>query len=166
MSLKVTVKTSDLRKLSKDLRKHADGKRLAKELRQELRAVVKPFVPIVRSAIAAIPSKNQNAALGRGSLRKQMQRATKVKVRPTGKAAGVSLGVIPSMIPGYHRQNLPAYMEKRRGYTRWRHPNWGRKDRSQQPGHPYFYKSVLPAGERAFKATQNIVDRIAKEIEK
>lgn len=162
----IQVKGSDLRKLTKDLRKHADGKRLVKELRQELRKVAKPFVPAVRKAIGAIPSKGYNAAHGRVSLRRRMQKATKLQAKTGGKDAGVVVRVEHSAMPAGMR-NLPAYMEGEPGYTDWRHPSWGRTgpgDWKDQASHPFFYQAVRPAEGQAVRAGQDVVERIAREV--
>ena len=162
----IEIKGSDLRKLSKDLRKHADGKRLVKELRTELRKAAKPFVPAVRSAIAALPSKGYNAAHGRTTLRRRMQKATKLQAKTGGKDAGVVVRVEhTAMPPG--QGNLPAYVEGEPGYTKWRRPAWGRKDQAwhDQASHPFFYRTVRPAEEQALRAAQGVVERIAREIE-
>ncbi len=164
----IEIKGSDLRKLSKDLRKHADGKRLVKELRQELRKLAKPFVPAVRTAIGALPSKGYNAAHGRTTLRRRMQKATKLQAKTGGKDAGVVLRVEHTAMPAGMR-NLPAYVEGEPGYTDWRHPSWGRTgpgDWKSQSAHPFFYKAVRPAQEQAVRAMQDVVERIAREVEK
>jgi len=158
------VKGSDLRKLTKDLRKHADGKRLAKELRQELRKVAKPFVPVVRKAIAAIPSKGYNARHGRVTLRRHMQKATKLQAKTGGKDAGVVVRVEHTAMPA-GMGNLPAYMEGEPRFTRWRSPNWGREDWKTQSEHPFFYQAVRPAEGQAVRAAQDVVERIAREVE-
>lgn len=158
------VKGSDLRKLTKDLRKHADGKRLVKELRVELRKVAKPFVPAVRKAIGALPSKGQNAARGRESLRRRMQRATKLQVKTGGKDAGVVVRVEHKAMPA-GMGNLPAYTEGEPRFTRWRSPNWGREDWKTQSAHPFFYQAIRPAEGQAVRAAQDVVERIAREVE-
>lgn len=158
------VKGSDLRKLTKDLKKHGDGKRLVKELRTELRKVAKPFVPVVRAAIGALPSEGENARRGRVPLRKRMQKATKLQVKTGGKNAGVAVRVEHTAMPT-GMGNLPAYMEGEPRYTRWRSPNWGRDDWKQQSAHPFFYQAVRPAEGQAVDATRGVVERIAREIE-
>lgn len=159
------VKGSDLRKLSKDLRKHADGKRLLKELRQELRKVAKPFVPAIRSAIGAIPSKGQSARLGRPSLRRQLQKATRLQAKTGGKDAGVVIEVVGDKLNrGKNSQTLPAYMEGTMGRP-WRTRNWGRDQWKEQSAHPFFYKTVRPAESDAVQAAQGVVERIAREVE-
>ncbi len=160
----VQVKGSDLRKLAKDLRKHSDGKRLVKELRTELRQVAKPFVPAVRRAIAGLPSQGENARRGRTSLRKRMQKATKLQVRTGGKNAGVVVRVEHSAMPA-GMGNLPAYMEGEPRFTRWRSPTWGRDPWKTQSAHPFFYQAVRPAEDEAVRAAADIFNRIAREIE-
>lgn len=159
----IRVKAEDLRALTKALRQHEDGKRLLKELRTELRKVVKPFVPKVRQAIAGIPSKGENARRGRVTLRKRMQKATVVKVSASGRSTGVAVIVSGLKMPD-EQGRLPAYMEGTR--KRWRHPLFGDKERWQdQSAHPFFYRAVKPAEPRAVRATQEVVERIAREIE-
>lgn len=159
----IQIKGSDLRKLSKDLRKHADGKRLAKELRTELRKTAKPFVPVVRRAIAALPSKGENARRGRVGLRKRLQKATALRVTTGGRTAGVSIIVNGKRMPD-RQGSLPAYMEGTK--PRWRHPHFGDRERwHEQSAHPFFFKAVRPAEDRAVQAAQTVVERIAREIE-
>lgn len=155
----------ELRDLVKTLREHSDGKRLVKELRSELRKAAKPLVPAVRSSINRIPSKGQTARLGRKSLRKRMASATRLDVQTGGREAGVSVRVERTRMPA-GEGNLPAYMEGEPRFTRWRSPNWGRDQWKTQPSHPFFYRAVRPGETRAVDAVNQVIDRIARELEK
>jgi hypothetical protein len=162
---RLEIKGDDLRKLTKDLRKHADGKRLAKELRTELRKTAKPFVPAVRRAIATLPSKGENARRGRVTLRKRLQKATALRVTTGGRAAGVSIIVSGKKMPD-RQGSLPSYVEGTNRRRQWRHPLFGDAERwYAQSAHPFFFKAVRPAEEEAARAAQSVVERIAREVE-
>lgn len=126
----------DLRRISAELKIAADGKILERELRKNLRAVVTPLVPKVRSSISQIPAQRD------AGLRTEMKRATRASVRLVGPGAQVTIMVDPDRMPP-GKKNLPAYMEGKK-YP-WRHPVFGHTGTwvTQSP-HPYFYEVVVP----------------------
>lgn len=149
----------DLRRISRELRK-MDDKELKKRLSKELRAAAKPLVPLVRTAIRAIPSSRAYSADG---LRGQMSKAVKTEVKTSGKQAGVNIRV-----DGRKMQNkkgaLPAYMEGSK--KPWRHPVYGNTSVwAVQPSKPYFYKTLRPkAGPLARRAVNRVLDGVSKDI--
>lgn len=153
------VKTGgDLARISKELRKVGDGREIRKRLTREIRREAKPLVPIVRNAILSLPTKGKDSS----GLRKRMARAVTLRVRTSGRSAGVTLRVDGRKMPE-GEGSLPAYMEGTK--KRWKHPVYGDKDVwvSQQP-HPYFYKIVRPYGSRARRAVLRVVASIGRDI--
>jgi len=142
----------DLRRISRELRRMDE-----RELRK-LRASAKPLVPLVRASIMRIPSKSS----GKTGLRKAMARAVTLKVRTTGRDAGVSIRVDGrKMPPG--KGALPAYMEGRK--SPWRHPVYGNTDTwVTQRSHPYFYRIAVPYGRRAKSAIAKVARGISRDI--
>lgn len=146
----------ELAAISRQLRSFGDGKKLRSQFTKELRQAAKPAVPAVRTAIAAIPSK------GRGSgLRKRLSRATRLRVRMSGRDAGVNIIVDGRKMPDGERA-LPAYMEGTK--TPWRHPVRGTDRWVTQAPHPHFYRAVrgIAPGTRA--AVNRVLDWVGREI--
>lgn len=155
-----------LRQLSKDLRKHEDGKEIRAQLRTELRETATPLVPAVRARILAIPSKEQNRRRGRPSLRRQMARTVTLRIRTAGDDSGVTVFVdARKMPPG--KRSLPGYFEQVPGKERLRHPTFGRSPWVTQrvPAGGYFTRTVAPAENEVRRRLAGIIDRVANEIE-
>lgn len=153
-----------LRDLVRDLRRHSDGKQLRKRLRKELKGTGTRIVKAEKQAVRALPSKGQNARLGRPSTRRQVARATQLRVRTNGPTAGVMVWVNPKKMPP-GKQSVPAYMEGVRPYQRWRHPVFGREAWTTQRATPWFYRTAGRYGGEAQRAAQRVIDGIAREIE-
>lgn len=151
----------ELARISRELRRTGEGKVLAKQLRKDLRAAAKPLVPKVRASI----DKNVPAGgtpKGQPTLRARLKKATTLRVRTSGRDAGISIIVDGRKMPS-RQGSLPAYVEGTK--PRWRHPVFGDTDRwvSQQP-HPFFYSVVRPYGRRARKTVNHTLDEITKKI--
>lgn len=148
----------DLRRISRELRR-MDDKELKKRLSKELRAAARPLVPLVRTAIRAIPSSRAYSADG---LRGQMSKAVRTEVKTTGKQAGVAIRVDGRKMTN-KRGALPAYMEGTK--KPWRHPVYGHDVWVVQPQRPYFYKTLRrKAGPLARSAVNRVLDGVSKDI--
>lgn len=158
----------DLRDLSRMLRRQADGKERLKAMRTELRTAAAPLVPAVRSAIRAIPNSSNaqrsRAGRRRPGMRDALARAVALQVRTGGRRAGVSIYMNPRrMADG--TKSLPGYFEATPRYTRFRHPVFGTDTWVTQRPHPYFTRTVKAADKRLLRATNEIIERIKREVE-
>jgi hypothetical protein len=155
MDLSLQHHGADLREISKKLRR-MDNPEIKKRFRRELRKAAAPLVPAVRAAIADIPTTGDRHT----GLRKRLQKATRLKVKTTGREAGVSILVDPKKMPD-HEKSLPQAME---GLKRWRHPVFGHDVWVTQEPSPYFFRTVRPLGVSSRVAVNRVVDGITREI--
>ncbi|HEY3261846.1 MAG TPA: hypothetical protein VGJ95_16540, partial [Pseudonocardiaceae bacterium] len=120
----ILVDTGDLKRASKALRGHGDGKRLRKELVAELKAAAAPSVPRVKAAWMAAPSQGHGSGTrGRRdqpNIRKLLADSTWVQARLTGKEAGVRVRSDGRKLPDGMKA-LGGYAEGIRRRP-WRHP--------------------------------------------
>lgn len=150
-----------LHALAKTLKTTAEGKRVLRDLRRELRAAAQPMLKSVRAAALGLPSEGENARRGRPSLRRTLSRASRIKTSFSKNTAGVLVVTGPrGMADG--AEGLPPMVE---GVIPWRHPNFGRDDWSRQAALPFFYPAVKPHEPQASAAGRNVLDQITKEIE-
>jgi hypothetical protein len=160
------VDTCDLKAVAKALGKHADGKELAKELRTGMREVLRPFVPKVRAAYRAAPSRGVSRRRQGPGLRSLLARSTGLQVRTTGKLAGVRLRVDGRKMPA-GMGSLPAMWEGRPQGRPWRHPVFGdRETWVSQESRPTFYPTVQPSEAEAIRQINQVVGRIFDKIER
>lgn len=156
----IRIDASDLKQLSRDLRKLGDGQ-MSKELQTAILASAKPVVEDIRSAVLAIPSKGvtssasrsgraghraykskaRNASadrfMSKAGLRQTIARA--VKLQALASRGSISLQVDSSMLPP-GQQTLPWALE---GVGKsWRHPVFGHDKWVQQQPHPYFFNTI------------------------
>ncbi|MFJ9374437.1 hypothetical protein [Streptomyces sp. NPDC101455] len=158
MAATLTMRTGrDLKRIAKELR-GMDNREIRKRFGKELRAVAKPMVPAVRTAIRNIPSKRGYSADG---LRGRMAAATKLEVRTVGKDAGVRIRVDGRKMPDKQKA-LQSYMEGVK--PRWRHPVFGSDAWVQQKAHPYFFRTVDPLAARTQVRVIKAIDQVGKDI--
>jgi hypothetical protein len=156
----IRIDASDLKQLSRDLRKLGDGQ-MSKELQTAILASAKPVVGDIRSAVLAIPSKGvtssasrsgraahraykskaRNASadrfMSKAGLRQTIARA--VKLQALASRGSISLQVDSSVLPP-GQQTLPWALE---GVGKsWRHPVFGHDKWVQQQPHPYFFNTI------------------------
>lgn len=163
----IVVGGGELRDLTRELRKQADGKERAKELRSRLRTEAKPLVPAIKSNLRSLPSKRQSRARGRPSLRGQLARSVTLQVRTSGRGAGVSVFMNPRKMPE-GKKGLPGYFENLPGKAMLRHPVFGSRDvwvRQYMPPAGYFTRAIGPLEERTVKGIRRVVDDMARKIE-
>jgi hypothetical protein len=158
-----------LRDLSRDLRRRSDGTQLRTLMRRELRDIVEEIVRAEQAAVRALPSKGQNAARGLPSTREQIARATTSQIRTAGKDVGVRAWVNPKRLPE-GKKNLPAYMNREPGFTRWRHPVFAQEGRTRtyvdQPPKPWWYRTARPLEEQAVTRTLAVLSRFVADLER
>lgn len=156
-----------LRQMMRDLRELENGKEIAKRLRRGLRKAAKPMVPAVRRSVLALPSRGENAARERDSLRRSIAKATQVRVKTAGARPHVAVWVNPKRMPE-GQENLPAYLEGLRPFHRWRHPVYKREGRNTawvtQPPKPYFYRAIRPLEDGVAEEGRRVMNEIATEI--
>ncbi len=85
--IEVTAHSSDLDNLIRALRREADGKELAKELRKNMRDALKPAADLARNSILAMQSS------GRSNSRPALRQAIAKRIRPEVKTSGRGAGV-------------------------------------------------------------------------
>jgi hypothetical protein len=167
----VLVDTGDLKRASKALRNHADGKRLRKEAIAEFKAALGPSLPRVKAAWLAAPSQGHGTA-SRGrrdqpDIRKLLADSTWIQARLTGKEAGVRIRSDGRKMPDGIKA-LGGYAEGIRRRP-WRHPVHGNRNVwvTQQPfpGKP-FYTAAAVDELRARRACNDAVDRVFDQIER
>lgn len=154
-----------LRELSRDLRRHGDGKEIRRRMVAELKKSANELVRAEKAAVLALPSKGQNARRGRRSLRRSVATATVSTVRTTAKDPRVSVRVNPSRMPA-GQANLPAYMNAEPRFTRWRHPVFGTSKYVTQLATPWFYATARPMEERLQRRMVDVISGVAQEIER
>lgn len=157
MQISVVRSGADLAKLSRELRHVGDGKTLRRQMTKELRSAAKPLVPAVRSAIRSIPT----TGAGHTGLRSRMAKATRLRVKTSGRDAQVAILVDPAKMPAGQKA-LPMEME---GVKRWRHPVYGNTDVwvTQKP-HPYFFRTVAPLGRKSKTAVNKVLKDLTRQI--
>lgn len=165
-TLEVAIENGDrLRDIARAYRRRSDGKDLRKRLRKELRKTGTRLLKEEKQAVRRLPSKGQNARAGRPSTRRQVARATQLRIRTSGPTAGVVVWVNPRRMPA-DKRTVPGYMEGVRPYRPWRHPVYGNTDVwvAQQPI-PWFYRTGGRYGGEAQRAAARVIDRFASAIE-
>lgn len=155
----------ELKRLQKDLRRYSRRDGWDAKIKKELRGPADDAERAVKAAIQRIPSKGRNARKGRRSLRSAMVRAVKSNVDTTRDYTGAFVYVDAYSMPSGD-ENLPAYMERVRRYTRWRHQVWGIETNwVTQKAHPYFYRTLRPYETVAADVAENVIDQVKREVE-
>lgn len=150
----------DLRRLSRDLRKEADGKALRRQFVKDVRAEVRPLQNAVKAAYQAAPSESARRP-GQPSLRRSLAKATTTEVRLSGRRAGVTLRVSGKKMPEGQRR-LPKLWE---GESEWRHPVHGNTEVwVSQPARPTFDRIVPPAAHRVRRRIEKIATDLARRL--
>jgi len=154
---------------SRDLRR-MDGRQVKDIFRRHLEDAARPYPMRVRASALAIPVKENGKHTG---LRARIAGCVSLSSGTDAKAAYVSVWINPfNMLPDY--VTLPLYMQgvreragrDNRGYTRWRHPVYGHRERPwvQQPAHPYFYQAAEPLGRDAAPALEAALEDITRKL--
>lgn len=155
-----------LRALSRDLRRLEDGAQIRRDLSAALREVMREMTRAEKAAVLGLPSSGESVRRGRRPLRQAIAAATQAQVRTSGKSVTVGVRINPRMLRG-GRHNLPAYMNREKGYERWRHPVFGNTDVwRQQPATPWFYRTAQPFVADAGRRIDEVIAKVANEIER
>lgn len=156
----------ELKKLQADLRKLARREGLDARIRKELKGPAENAKRKIQSKILSLPSKGQNARKGRESLRRKMYRAVKTNVDTSKDFTGAFVWVDAYEMPT-GEENIPAYMEGIKRYTRWRHMVFGNEEKwVTQPRHQYFYRTLKPFESVAADVAENVIGDVKREFEK
>ncbi len=159
----------ELKKLERELQKYARLPQWHDKIKAELRGPVQEAEAKVKSKILAIPSRTRNRG-GRGgrqeSLRRKMVRATKSNVETRNDLTGGFVWVDAYSMPS-GEENLPAYMEGIRRYTRWRHMVFGDAETwVTQRAHPYFRRTIRPYESKAIAVAEKVIDQVKRDLER
>lgn len=149
----------DLRRLADRFRR-AGGRELSRRLKVALYEGIQPMHAQAQINVLNTPTHGDKHT----GLRGKIARALEVNVSDsTTAAAKVTLQVDPDRMPTNQR-TLPRYVE---GFGRWRHPLFGnRRKWYGQSGHPWFRPAVREHLKDVRRAVENLVDKIAREIER
>jgi hypothetical protein len=157
---------SDIPELRRQLRA-LDRPDLIKRMTKEIRAEAKPALIAVRRAALASPSMGESRRRGRPSLRRELSRATVMKIK-TNHAATVVIKTDPKKIRDPDMKGLPPYIEGSGGFRGTqvgvlRHPVFGNTDVwVRQDRMPYFYQTMS----RYQYGVRAGIDRVADEIKR
>jgi hypothetical protein len=154
---------------SRDLRR-MDGRQVKEIFRRRLEDAARPYPMRVRASALAIPVKPGGKHTG---LRARIAGCVSLSSGTDAKSAYVSVWINPfNMRPDY--VTLPLYMQgvkervgrDTRGYTRWRHPVYGHRERPwvQQGSHPFFYQAAQPLGRAAGPAIESALGDITRKL--
>ncbi len=158
----------ELREIQKILTKYSKLPEWQKIVKRELAKVEGPAIAKVKTKIRAIPSRTKNRGSRGGrqtSLRREMVRAVRFNVDTSKEYTGAFIYLDARVMPS-GRENLPAYMEGVRYYTRWRHPVFGNEDEwVTQKRHPYFYRTLRPFELQTAKAAEAAITAIRKDMQ-
>ncbi len=135
-------------------------------IKKELSKIEGPATAAVQSKIRAIPSRAKNRGKRGGrSLRREMLRTLRFNVDTSKEYTGAFIFMDARRMPS-GRENLPAYMEGVRYYTRWRHPVFGDEETwVTQPRRPYFYRTLRPFEVQTAKAAEAAIQAIRKDLQ-
>lgn len=164
------VDSGDLKRLAKDLRQHADGKALRKELTGGMRDALRPLIPQVRAAYLAAPSGGSPKSRSRATqpdLRVLLAKSVRLEVRTAGKLAGARIRADGRRMPN-RMKSLPAYWEPERSRRRWRHPVFGNREvwvQQPAPG-PTFYRVLAPHADDTARVIERVVNDVRRKLER
>lgn len=157
----------ELEEMQRILTKYARLPEWDSIIRKELARIEGPATTKVKAKIRGLPSRTRNRGSRGGkrtSLRTEMVRAVKFNVDTTSQYTGAFIYLDARKMPS-GRENLPAYMEGVRYYTRWRHPVFGDTDNwVTQKRHPYFYRTLRPFEVKTAKAAEAVIKEIRKDL--
>jgi hypothetical protein len=95
-----------------------------------------------------------------------MVRALKTNVDTNPQYTGGFVWLDANEMPS-GEENLPAYMERIRRYTRWRHQVFGNENAwVTQRAHPYFYRTLKPWENTVADIAENVIAQQVREFEK
>lgn len=147
----------DLRQLAQALRTAGDPQKIRGDLRKDVAAAMKPMQQAVQDNVKATPARGAKHT----GLRRDVARATRIRVLASSAQAAVKLEVAPSRMPAGKR-SLPALLD---GRGRWRHPVYGNRNAwVTQASHPFFWRGVQPHIQDVRDAVVDAVERAMSKI--
>lgn len=154
------VDGGDLRRLSRDLRKAADGKELNKAFTKAVRAEAKKVQSEVRAGYRSAPAWGGAYHRTGGSLRSMLARATTLTVRLSRRPV-VAIAVRGDKMPSGMRA-IPRQYE---GIKPWRHPVFGNRGAwASQSGAAVFTRIVPRSRRKVQRAVSKVADEHARRI--
>lgn len=149
---------SDLKALSRQIRKSADPKQIRRDLTKGLKDGTKPAVALVKAAALALPDKPGNKSTG---LRRKMARVTNAQVRTTGSTAGVRVRISRA------RMGDQASLARVTNKGLWRHPVYGNRGVwvPQMSRRAWFDEANRQAAPGVRRAVKKVLDDIEKRLE-
>jgi len=156
MPVEYTVDQKAVHVIAAAMKAEEDGKALRRDLLREMRAVGKPLVPELQSAVRSVPAVT-TAAPG---LRDAVAAGIKVGVRMSGKSTGikVTVGATPG-VRGFRFAGRA--LNRAKG---WRHPVFGRDKWVQQAGKQWFEPPLLARRDEVRTAVLTAVESMAQRI--
>lgn len=144
--------TGDLKRVTRNFSKQADGREMKRELTRGLRDIMRPILLQVKAAYS-----------GGKKLRPKLRRAAIMQVQSAGKTAGARIVVTGRKMPS-GMGKIPVYWE---GEARWRHPVFGNTAVwVDQAAHPRFYDIVHANEVRAYTKLATISNNVASKLER
>lgn len=187
--MQIQVRDSgDLKRVNRQLRQHADGKQLRKELSTGMREVLNPLVPVVRAAYLAHPGYKGRRSRERAQqppLRALLARSVRVEIKTTGRLAGARIRADGRRMPS-GMKSLPRYWEgegRNASDARWRwpvFPDAGARHRFtdrtrtqateaswvQGRARPTFYQTVVPHADEAGRRIDEVLQETKRKLER
>jgi hypothetical protein len=156
MVVQVTVKSPDLKRLSKQIRLSGNPKRIRRDMTTALKKGAKPGVLMVKGAALSLPSRGK----GHTGMRTKMARSTSAQVRTSGKEAGVYVRV------NRRAMGDQASLAAATNNGRWRHPVRGNRKVwvTQYSNKGWFDRAAVRASPPVRKEVKGVLNKIEHEL--
>jgi hypothetical protein len=151
--------TGDLRAVTRELRRHKNGREVRRQLVREFQAIQRPMVARVRASWRSAPGARRRYR-GGPPLRTLLVKATRGQVRMTGQEAGIRIRTDGRRMPA-GMKSLPRMVE---GTRRWRHPVFDEDTWVTQQPFPRFFAAVQPDADKARRQAERAGATILQQI--
>lgn len=156
---------ADLRKIQGRLRKYSSRPVWDKRIKRELIGPLRDAERAVKLKVLSLPSKGLSARRGQETLRHKIYNAIKTNVDTSPQYTGAFIWVDAYSMPS-GEENLPAYMERVRKYTRWRKPVFGNREVwATQKAHPYFFRTLRPFEVETADVADDLLKKMKRDVE-
>lgn len=147
----------DLRRVAARLKANGNPKAIRQEMLKGLRDATKPAVVAAKDAALRLPSKRPAKA---GGLRRRTARATRAKVRLTGRDVGIRVAVARAPLGPAGR--VPQLMNR----GDFRHPVFGDRDKwVTQHGRPgWFDRANKTEASKVREGARAVLDNIERKL--
>lgn len=164
MAIELSIDQQALQALTRALRAEDDGKKLRRDLANNLRHALEPAVADIKSGVMALGSAGLSTA--GGGLAAAVAKNVKAEARLTGRSTGARIRIRTT--PGVRGfTHAPRRVNSPKG---WRHPVFGDRDTwVQQIGVPGFFDRPIAARRTALRAAvleamEDMAERIANAV--